>query len=72
MVRGWRPEFDDEGGLTTDTRRTIAAAVTERLDGTERYEGKKWRLSQVILAQSRSVASYVRRQGQYKPFHSTW
>jgi CRISPR-associated protein Cas1 len=72
MVRGWRPEFDDDGGLTTDTRRTIAAAVTERLDGTERYEGKKWRLSQVILAQSRSVASYVRRQGQYKPFHSTW
>lgn len=72
MVRGWRPEVDDEGGLTVDTRRTIAGAVTERLEGTERYDGKKWRLSQVILAQARSVATYVRRQGQYKPFHSTW
>jgi CRISPR-associated protein Cas1 len=72
MVRGWRPESEGEGGLTTKTRRTIASAVSERLDGTERYGGKKWRLSQVILAQSRSVASYVRGQGKYRPFHSTW
>lgn len=72
MVRGWRPEFEDEGGMTKETRRTIASAVSERLDGTERYDGKKWRLSQVILAQSRSVASFLRGQAKYRPFHSSW
>ena len=72
MVRGWRPERDQDQNLTSESRRSIASAVIKRLESTERHVGQKWKMSQIILAQARGVASYLRGQGTYKPFRSTW
>lgn len=72
MSRGWRPEFEDEGRMSASSRREVAGAVLERLEGKERYEGQKHKLSGVILAQARRMAVYLRGEGKYEPFKSTW
>lgn len=72
MSRGWRPEFEEEGRMTTVSRRAIADAVLARLEGKELYEGQKRKLSGVILAQARRMAVYLRGEGKYEPFRSTW
>ena len=72
LSRGWRPEFEDQGKMTAESRRAVAEAVLDRLDGRERYAGEKHRLSGVILAQARKIAVYLRGEGKYEPFKSTW
>jgi CRISPR-associated protein Cas1 len=72
MSRGWRPEFEEEGHMTVASRREVAGAVLERLEGKERYEGQKHKLSGVILAQARKIAVYLRGEGKYEAFRSTW
>lgn len=61
-----------DGRLTDETRRTVAKKVLERLDGQERYDGKKPRLRTIIQRQARAVASFVRREGRYEPFVGSW
>jgi len=54
------------------TRRLLADKVLERLEGEEPYEGKKHKLRTIIQAQARHVATFVRGEGQYKPFVGRW
>lgn len=61
-----------DGRLTDETRRMVAGKVLERLDGLERYDGKKHRLRTIIQRQARAIASYVRREGRYEPFVASW
>jgi CRISPR-associated protein Cas1 len=61
-----------DGRLTDETRRTVAGRVLERLDGLERYEGKKHRLRTIIQRQARAIASFVRRESRYEPFVASW
>lgn len=61
-----------DGRLTDETRRTVAGKVLERLDGLERYDGKKHRLRTVIQRQARAIATFVRREGRYEPFVASW
>lgn len=62
----------EDGRLTDETRRMVAAKVLERLDGLERYEGKKHRLRTIIQRQARAIASFVRRENRYDPFVASW
>jgi CRISPR-associated protein Cas1 len=61
-----------DGRLADETRRLVANRVLERLDGQERYEGKKPRLRTIIQRQARAIASFVRREGRYEPFVASW
>jgi CRISPR-associated protein Cas1 len=61
-----------DGRLTDETRRTVASKVLERLDGLERYDGKKHRLRTIIQRQARAIASFVRGEGRYDPFVASW
>ncbi len=72
LVRGWRPKFDEDDGLSSESRREVADAVLSRLEGRERYRGEKRKLSSVIVRQARRVATCVRGQGKYSPFTATW
>jgi len=62
----------DDGRLTDASRRMVATKVLERLDGLERYEGKKHRLRTIIQRQARAIASFVRRERRYEPFVASW
>lgn len=61
-----------DGRLTDETRRLVAAKVLDRLDGLERYEGKKRRLRTIVQRQARAMASFVRGEGRYEPFVASW
>ncbi|MGB9587384.1 MAG: CRISPR-associated endonuclease Cas1 [Armatimonadota bacterium] len=66
------PEQGEEIRLSQNTRQEVANRVLERLDSKVTYEGKKWTLKSVIQMQCRRLASFLRREGEYKPFVSGW
>jgi CRISPR-associated protein Cas1 len=64
---------DQRGNLTEETRKTLAEKVLERLDGLERYEGKKHKLRTIMQCQARNIASFVRgERPTYRPFVGGW
>ena len=62
----------DEGKLSAQTRKDLADKILSRLEATETYAGKKYKLSTVIQRQARSIASFVRNEGKYRPFVGGW
>ena len=58
--------------LDDDTRRAIADAVLERLDAPVRYQGRSLRLSSVIQHQARSLATFLRGEGDWRGFTMYW
>ncbi len=64
---------DDQGRLTLDTRRTLAAKVIARLETPERYDGKKYPLRAIIATQAAHLATYLRgERPAYQPYLATW
>lgn len=66
------PEEGEEARLSQTTRQEVASRVLERLDSKVTYERKKWTLKSVIQMQCRRLATFLRREGEYKPFVSGW
>lgn len=62
----------EEERLPDNVRKEFAAKVRERLESTELYEGKKLKLKTIIERQARHLATYLRGDGKYKGFRSTW
>ena len=72
LNRGIKLEVQD-GRLTEESRRTIAAKVNERMESEEPYEGKKHKLRTILQSQARHVATYVRGEHpDYKPWVGRW
>ncbi len=64
---------DDDGLLDERTRKLLAEKVLARLDGAERHEGHQRPLRQIVQAQARRVAAYLRgERAGYEPFVSRW
>lgn len=61
-----------EGLLDDASRRAVAAAVVERLEGEVTLRGRRQRLKSVIQAQARRVAAFVRGEGGYRTFAFKW
>jgi CRISPR-associated protein Cas1 len=71
--RGMAIELDADGRLSQPTRRLIAERVLERLDGPERYEGKRHKLSAILQMQARHLATYLRGEREaYTPYLASW
>lgn len=71
--RGIAIATDEDGSLTRETRRDLAARVLERLEATVRYEKKQHPLKHVLQTQARHVATYVRgERDRYTPFVCSW
>lgn len=62
----------EEGRLTEETRRELARRILERLDAEESYDGRKYTLRAIIQRQARRVAAFLRGEGKYRPFVSSW
>lgn len=62
----------EEGGLPQAARREIATAVGERFGAMEPYAGGRQRLQAVIHLQARRLACFLRGEGDYHAFASTW
>lgn len=61
-----------DGMLDVDTRRNLAGKITERLEATERFQGKKYRIKTIIQMQARRIATYLRGEAKYKSFVCGW
>ena len=62
-----------EGRLMSDaTRKAIAECVNERLSTRVVHRGRRIALQSVVQAQARSLATFLRREGPYRPFTMYW
>lgn len=61
-----------EGMLTDDSRRTVATAVLERLEGEVAFRGRRHRLASIIQIQARNLASFLRGGEGYRAFPFKW
>lgn len=62
----------DGNHLDEDTRRAIANVVVARLESTTRHRGKMLRVSSVIQLQVRALATFLRGDGDWRPFTMYW
>ena len=60
---------DANGYFAVATRRLIAHKVFERLYGTERYAGKRFKLRDIIIRQAQRIATHLRGERNYEPFN---
>jgi CRISPR-associated protein Cas1 len=65
-------KMDKEGRLAEDTKRYFASKVIERLESTETVKGKKYQIRSIIQMQARSLCSFLRGDGNYRPFTFKW
>jgi CRISPR-associated protein Cas1 len=61
-----------EGLLTDDSRRTVASAVLERLEGEVPFRGRRHRMKSVIQIQARNLGTFLRGGDGYRPFTFKW
>lgn len=69
--KGYSPKMED-GNLSVETRRELAAKILERMESTTLFRGKKHTIKVIIQMQARFVASFLRGEGAYKPFIAGW
>ena len=61
-----------DGLLDEETRQAIAAKILERLAGSERFRGRDYQIRSIIQMQARSLVSFLRDKGKYRPFSFRW
>ncbi len=61
-----------DGMLTDGTRRAVASAVLERMEGEANFRGRRYKLKSIIQIQARAVASFVRGSASYRTFSFKW
>ena len=61
-----------DGLLDQETRRLIGQKILERLASTEPFRGKQYQVRSIIQMQARSLVSFLRSKGKYKPFSFRW
>jgi len=71
LGRGWRPEFKG-GKLEPPSRKRLAEAVLNRLDARDTHKGKRFRLKSIMVAQARSLALFLRDEGEYPVYVASW
>lgn len=71
LTRGVKIETR-EGLLTDDSRRTVATAVLERLEGELAFRGRRHRLKSIVQIQARNVASFFKGGAPYRAFAFKW
>ena len=71
--RKFEVAFDENGRLDEPTRRRLGEHIKNRMDSTDRYEGKRQRLAVILQSQARHIATFVRREREkYEPFIASW
>lgn len=66
------PSQEEQRRLSAATRKTFAQKILARLDEPEPFERKRYKLKNIIQAQARHLATFLRKEGDYKPFVLRW
>ena len=62
----------ESGKLDHETRRLVAERVLEKLGAEARFGGRRVSVRAIVQTQVRSLASFLRGQGGYRPFAFQW
>lgn len=62
----------ENGLLDKETRKALAEKILERLASPERFRGQQYQIRSIVQMQARSLVSFLRNKGQYKPFSFHW
>jgi CRISPR-associated protein Cas1 len=72
MCRRGEPIKFEQGRLDHDTRNLVATRVLDKLAADARFGGRRVSVRAIVQAQVRSLASFVRGEGTYRPFAFQW
>ena len=61
-----------DGLLDQETRKLIAEKILERLASPEPFRGQNFQIRSIVQMQARSLVSFLRGKGKYKPFSFRW
>jgi CRISP-associated protein Cas1 len=73
VARHFKVEQEETGMMTDTTKRSYAEHILSHLDAQMRYQGKRFPLRQIIQAQARQLASFLRGETEsYLPYRAEW
>ena len=73
LGKGSPISLDPQGRLETETRRSLAAKVHERLDAPARDQGKRLSLRTILQSQARQLAVFLRNErDDFNAYMAEW
>jgi CRISP-associated protein Cas1 len=70
FVEGFRAAVVDRAIVAS--RKRIAEVVLSRLDSRDTHKGKRFRLKSIMVSQARSLATFLRDEGEYPIWVASW
>ncbi len=67
-----QPVGMNNGMLDDATRKAISEKILERLAAREPFRGQQYQVRSIIQMQARSLVSFLRGKGAYRPFSFRW
>ena len=67
-----QPVGMNDGMLDEGTKRTLSQKILERLASREPFHGQQYQIRSIIQMQARSLVSFLRGKGAYRPFSFRW
>jgi CRISPR-associated protein Cas1 len=67
-----QPIAMDDGMLDEASRKAIGQKGLERLDSRESFRGQQYQIRSIVQMQARSLVSFLRGKGGYRPFSFRW
>jgi CRISP-associated protein Cas1 len=67
-----QPVGMSDGMLDEGTKKALSQKILERLASREPFQGQQYQVRSIIQMQARSLVSFLRRKGQYRPFSFRW
>lgn len=67
-----QPVGMNDGMLDEGTKKALSQKVLERLAAREPFQGQQYQVRSIIQMQARSLVSFLRGKGPYRPFSFRW
>jgi CRISPR-associated protein Cas1 len=67
-----QPVGMNDGMLDEGTKKALSQKILERLASREPFQGQQYQVRSIIQMQARSLVSFLRGKGSYRPFSFRW
>jgi len=67
-----QPVGMNDGMLDESTKKALSQKILERLAARESFQGQEYQIRSIIQMQARSLVSFLRGKGNYRPFSFRW
>jgi CRISPR-associated protein Cas1 len=67
-----QPVVMNNGMLDESTKKALSQKILERLASRESFQGQEYQIRSIIQMQARTLVSFLRGKGNYRPFSFRW